>query len=151
MRENERIRVDLVASERAEDAQQSELAAGMAWVHEQGGNAMRAISAVKTEAEQERQRALYLQSEEFLAQYRGCMRAQEEAAEVIGRLRSEKTSNDTAYQREQKVAADLRSELASASSVLATVREELASSQRQLGRAVKQRDELAEQNSRGNQ
>eukprot|EP00971_Amphidinium_carterae_P082591 1633835-Amphidinium_carterae.1 len=122
----------------------------MAWAHEQGGIALRAVAAVRAEADQERQRALYTQSEQFLDQYRNCMQAQEQAAEMIGRLCTEMTSGEAALQQEQKVNADLRSELLAASNARDTVRGELDSQRRQLERAVTQRDEVLSNNARGN-
>eukprot|EP00971_Amphidinium_carterae_P287665 5710977-Amphidinium_carterae.1 len=78
------------------------------------------------------------------------MRAQEEAAGMIGRLRTEKTSLDDAHQHEQRVIADLRSEVVTAGGALNTANGELDTLRRQLERAATQRDELMEHNSRGN-
>eukprot|EP00971_Amphidinium_carterae_P147464 2922288-Amphidinium_carterae.1 len=89
LRDNHRIRTDLGTAEQAEQATRADMAAGVAWAHSKGEMAMRAVSAIRNEADHACQQALYEQSEQFVQLYRGCMENQERAAGMIETLRSE--------------------------------------------------------------
>eukprot|EP00971_Amphidinium_carterae_P352718 6492714-Amphidinium_carterae.1 len=116
LRENREIRANLGEAELAEQSTRADMAAGVAWARAEGEMAMRAMSALRNEADQVRQQALFEQSENFVRLYQGCMETQERAAEVIETLRSENASGETARRRDQEALQELRSQVMHAES-----------------------------------